>query len=86
MGLGVPAGLLPAEDAAWPSSFRGIRIRALPACDWCHYRFRRELWPAMVGKFGPELKQFRKQYRVSRRTMPGKLRLINQFNVLQKQA
>ena len=36
----------------------------------------------MAGKFGPELKQFMKHYGVSRRTMPGKLRLINQFNVL----
>jgi hypothetical protein len=85
VGFGVPAGLLPAEDAALAFQLSGYSYfvhtggRLVPIT-----RFRRELWPAMVGKFGPELKQFMKQYRVSRRTMPGKLRLINQFNVLQE--
>ncbi len=83
IGFGVPAGLLPAEDADLAFQLSGYSYfvhnggRFVPIT-----RFRRELWPAMAGKFGPELKQFMKQYGVSRRTMPGKLRLINQFNVL----
>jgi hypothetical protein len=83
IGFGVPASLLPAEDANLAFQLSGYSYfvhsggRFVPIT-----RFRRELWPTMAGKFGPELKQFMKQYGVSRRTMPGKLRLINQFNVL----
>jgi hypothetical protein len=83
IGFGVPAGLLPAEDADLAFQLSGYSYfvhtggRFVPTS-----RFRQELWPAMARKFGPELKQFMKRYGVSRRTMPGKLRLINQFNVL----
>jgi hypothetical protein len=84
IGFGVPAGLLPAEDASLAFQLSGYSYfvhtdgRLVPIT-----RFRRELWPAMTARFGPELKQFMKRYGVSRRTLPGKLRLINQFNVLQ---
>jgi hypothetical protein len=84
IGFGVPAGLLPAEDADLTFQLSGYSYfvhtggRFVPIT-----RFRRELWPAMAARFGPELKQFMKRYGVSRRTLPGKLRLINQFNVLE---
>ncbi|HEX8528866.1 MAG TPA: hypothetical protein VF646_02550, partial [Cytophagales bacterium] len=84
VGFGVPAGLLPAEDADLAFQLWGYSYfvhtggRLVPIT-----RFRRELWPVMAARFGPELKQFMKRYGVSRRTLPGKLRLIHQFNVLE---
>ena len=83
IGFGVPVGALPAEDADLAFQLSGYAYyvhtggRFVPLAG-----FRRELWPVMAGAFGPELKQFMKKYRVSRRTLPGKLRLINQYNVL----
>jgi hypothetical protein len=70
--------LVPTGCSLSPSYFVHTGGRFVPIT-----RFRRELWPAMAARFGPELKQFMKQYGVSRRTLPGKLRLINQFNVLE---
>lgn len=83
IGFGVPADRLPAEEAnpafqlAGYSYFVHADGRFMPIT-----LFRRKLWPTMATRFGPELKQFMKQYGVSRRTLPGKFRLINQFNVL----
>lgn len=83
IGFGVPAGGLPAEDADPAFQLTGYAYyvhtggRFVPLAG-----FRRELWPVMAGAFGPELKQFMKKYGVSRRTLPGKLRLINQYNAL----
>ncbi|MBD0260710.1 MAG: hypothetical protein ICV83_33750 [Cytophagales bacterium] len=84
IGFGVPAGLLPAEDADLAFQLSGYSYFVhTGSCLVSISRFRRELWPAMAARFGPELKQFMKRYGVSRHTLPGKLRLINQFNVLE---
>ncbi len=83
VGFGLPPTLIPAEDASFSFQLAGYDYYVHTAGRFVSInRFRREIWPVMEGEFGPELKQFMKRYGVSRRTMPGKLRLINQYNVL----
>lgn len=83
LGFGLPTSLMPAEDADLSFQLSGYAYYVYIDDRFVSINhFRREIWPVMERELGAELKQYMKQYGVSRRTMPGKFRLINQYNTL----